>query len=214
MNRRRHDDHDSPFARAIGRSRFVVVIAVIAVMFVALSLFILGAFLALYSVWTATTTIAVGDMGSTELTVRFLEIVTVMFKAVVFYLIGVGLYSLFIAPLNLAVALGVETLNDLEAKIVSVVVVILGVRFLEAFIEWENSMDVLMRAGATALVVFALVFFQRYTHKEGQEHKLRQPDVQERAKLEMFERQHERQEIRPEEVEQGGGTRAERREIP
>ena len=44
--------------------------------------------------------------------------------------IGVGLYSLFIAPLNLTVSLGVETLSDLESKVLSVVVVIMAVTFL------------------------------------------------------------------------------------
>ena len=52
-----------------------------------------------------------------ELTVEFLEIVSLMLKAVVFYLIGVGLWSLFVAPLNITVSLGVRTLSDLEAKV-------------------------------------------------------------------------------------------------
>ena len=131
----------SPLARTIGRSRFVVMIAVAAVMMVALSLFLLGAILAALSVWDAWKGVFEGRIGSTDLTVEFLEVVSVMLKAVVFYIIGVGLYSLFMAPLNPTVALGVETLNDLESKVISVVIVILAVTFLEHFIRWERPVE-------------------------------------------------------------------------
>jgi uncharacterized membrane protein YqhA len=211
MNERRNvearngaDDDDptplSPFARAIGRSRFVVIIAVAAVMIVALSLFLLGTMLAAVSVWHAWKGVFEGQIGSTDLTVEFLEVVSVMLKAVVFYIIGVGLYSLFIAPLNLTVALGVETLNDLESKVISVVIVILGVTFLEHFIRWEQPLETLHYGGALALVVSSLVLFQMLSHRSKQEQKAHQPDVQARAKREMFHKDHEQQEILPDEI--------------
>lgn len=74
-----------------------------------------------------------------------------MLEAVVFFLIGVGLFSLFIAPLNLAVALGVETLNDLEERLISVVVAVLAVTFLQHFIRWEAPPDTLQFGAALAL---------------------------------------------------------------
>lgn len=198
------DDDDptplTPLARAIGRSRFVVMIAVAAVMIVALSLFLLGAILAALSVWHAWKGVFEGQIGSTDLTVEFLEVVSVMLKAVVFYIIGVGLYSLFIAPLNLTVALGVETLNDLESKVISVVIVILGVTFLEHFIRWEQPVEMLQYGGALALVVAALVLFQMFSHRAKQDQKAHDPDVQARAKREMFHKDHEQQEIEPDEI--------------
>lgn len=110
------DQHGSPLARLICRSRIIVIVAVAAVMASAISLFLLGAALAGETIWSAWRQVLGGEIGTTLLTVRFLEIVTVMLKAVFFYIIGVGLYSLFISPLNVTVALGVETLNDLETK--------------------------------------------------------------------------------------------------
>ncbi len=190
----------SPLARAIGRSRFVVMLAVAAVMIVALSLFLLGTILAAVSVWHAWKGVFEGQIGSTDLTVEFLEVVSVMLKAVVFYIIGVGLYSLFIAPLNLTVALGVETLNDLESKVISVVIVILGVTFLEHFIRWEHPIETLQYGAALALVVAALVLFQMLSHRAKQDQKAHHPDVQARAKREMFHEDHEQQEIKPDEI--------------
>jgi len=142
-----------------------VILAVVAVLLVALSLFLMGAIMAAFGLWRAWGQVLHGHMDSAELTVQFLEIVSMMLKAVVMYLIGVGLYSLFMEPLNVTVALGVETLGDLESKVVSVVVVIMAVTFLEHFIRWENAAQTLQYGAALALVVGALVAFQFYNHR-------------------------------------------------
>jgi uncharacterized membrane protein YqhA len=183
---------DTPLAWLIGRSRLIVVVAVLAVLLSAFSLFLLGAWLALTTVWTTWRDVAVGDVGSTDIIIRFLEIVTVMLKAVFFYLIGVGFYSLFIAPLNVTVALGVESLNDLESKIISVIVVIMAVDFLERFIS-GSGLELFYSAGSLAVVVAALVFFKIYTNREGYEARKRRD--QDLARVEMFERDHEKQDV-------------------
>lgn len=90
----------TPLNRAIGRSRYIVLFAVVAVMLVAGSLFLLGTLQALDAVYNAWVSVWRGELNSTDLTVKFLEIVSVMLKAVVFYIIGVGLYSLFISTLR------------------------------------------------------------------------------------------------------------------
>jgi uncharacterized membrane protein YqhA len=185
------DEHDSPVARLIGRSRLIVFVAVFAVLVCAVSLFLLGGVLAADAVWSAWRDVIAGRIEPTDLSVRFLEIVSVMLKAVFFYLIGVGLYSLFIAPLNVTVALGVETLNDLETKVISVIIVIMSVRFLERFIEGEGGLDLIYRAVALSAVTAALVFFKIFTHREGQERKQERPSRH--ARRDMFEAEHERQ---------------------
>lgn len=186
------------FSQTIGHSRFIVLLAVIAVLLVAVSLFLLGTIQAVAGVWKAWKDVFEGHVHSTRLTVEFLEIVSVMLKAVVFYIIGVGLYSLFVAPLNITISLGVETLYDLESKIVSVVVVILGVTFLQHFILWKDPLSTLQFGGAMALAVVPLVLFQRYAHKAKEEQKSHSPDEQVRAQRSMFEESDEKAEITPE----------------
>ncbi|WP_264777454.1 YqhA family protein [Deinococcus aetherius] len=184
----------------IGRTRFVVLIAVIAVLLVAFSLFLQGTLLALttiYETWRGTFTEGIGSQSGT-LAVEFLEVVSTMLKAVVFYIIGVGLYSLFIRPLNLTSALGVESLSDLEQKVVSVVIVILGVTFLEHFIRWEDPQETLYFAGSLALAGGALVFFQRVHRGSGGD--LQQPEAKLRARRELFEHDSEQRKIRETDV--------------
>lgn len=183
------------FSQVIGHSRYIVLLAVVAVLLVALSLFIFGAIEAIAGIWHAWRDLLAGELGTTRLTVEFLEIVSVMLKAVVFYIIGVGLYSLFVAPLNITVSLGVQTLNDLESKVVSVIVVILGVTFLEHFVRWENPMATLQFGAALALAVIPLVLFQRFTHKAKEEQRAHKPNEQLHAQQSMFEESHEKADI-------------------
>jgi uncharacterized membrane protein YqhA len=190
------------FSQLIGHTRYVVLLAVVAVLLVALSLFVFGAIEALAGVWRAWKNLLSGELGATSLTVEFLEIVSLMLKAVVFYIIGVGLYSLFVAPLNITVSLGVQTLNDLESKVVSVIVVIMGVTFLAHFIRWDDPVATLQFGAAMALVVGPLVLFQRYTHKAKEEQKAHNPDEQARAQRSMFEKDQEKASI-PARDEQG-----------
>ena len=205
--------HDSPdnsppadlplagFGRVIGRSRYVVLIAVVAVLLVSLTLFLLGALNAFAVTWKAwREAYALGEFASTDLLIEILGVIDVMLRAVVFYIIGVGLYSLFIAPLNLTAALGVESLIDLETKVISVVIVILAVAFLEHFVRWEKPAETLHFAAALAIVVASLVIFQWNNQRAKEFEKTHRPEVQARAQSEMFQGKHEEREIRPEET--------------
>ena len=103
------------FGRFIARSRYVVLIAVVAVLLVSLTLFLLGALNAFAVTWKVWREAYMhGEFASTNLLIDILGVIDVMLRAVIFYIIGVGLYSLFIAPLNLTAALGVESLIDLD----------------------------------------------------------------------------------------------------
>ncbi|MBA3322439.1 MAG: YqhA family protein [Pyrinomonadaceae bacterium] len=191
----------SVLGRMIGRTRYVVIIAVIAVLLLSLSLFLLGAISAVQLIVEAWRELFQrGGTGETQLVVKTLSIIGVMLRAVVFYIIGVGLYSLFIAPLNLTTALGVESLNDLESKVVSVVVVILAVKFLQEFVQWDDAVVLMQVGGTMAAVIAALVLFQWNSRRAKEFAKEHSPDVQKRAQAEMFQEDKEEREISPDEI--------------
>lgn len=192
---------DTSFSRVIGQSRFIVLLAVVSVLLVAVALFLIGVVQAVSGIWSAAQAVAGGDFEATTVTLRFLDIVSTMLKAVVFYIIGVGLYSLFIVPLNLTLSLGVESLNDLEDKIISVVVVILAVTFLERFVRWKDALQTLEFGAALAVVVMALMFFKRHIQHAKQELQAKNPDVAARAKKELFEQDNEQHIISEAELE-------------
>lgn len=184
------------FGRAVGRTRYAVLVAVVAVLLVSITLFLLGAaagVVAVVKAWDAA--IRHGQFGSTDLTVEFLTVIGVMLRAVVFYIIGVGLYSLFIEPLNLTAALGIESLVDLESKVISVVVVIMAVTFLQHFIRWENPVELLQHGATLSLVTAALVLFQWNNRQSKEFAKVHAPDEQKKAASEMFHEDKEKREI-------------------
>ena len=189
----------APLAEMIGKTRFVVLIAVVSVILVSVALFVLGASLAVQGIWHATQSVLRGELAATSITVDLLEVVSVMLKAVVFYLIGVGFYSLFIAPLNVTAALGIRSFNDLEIKVVSVVVVIMAVTFLEHFIRWDQAVETLLYGLSLGVVVAALVFFQMHTHRAAREDEHEDARTRVEAQRQLFHEDHEEREVRPDE---------------
>ena len=184
-----------------------MLVAVISVILVSAALFVIGAGLAVQGVIGAVTSAFSGQLTETSVTVDLLEVVSVMLKAVVFYLIGVGFYSLFIAPLNLTAALGIRSFNDLEIKVVSVVVVIMAVTFLEHFIRWDQAVETLLYGLSLGIVVGALVFFQKHSHSEAREDEHEDALARLRAQRHMFHEQEEEREIQPDEAPAENGAR-------
>lgn len=87
-----------------------------------------------------------------------------------------------------------ETLNDLEERVISVVVAVLAITFLQHFIRWQELLETL-QFGA-ALTVASLVLFQRNNHRATEDQKAHQPDTQQRSRQKMFHEYEERHEIR------------------
>ncbi len=150
--------------RMIENTHYVVLIAVLAVLAISMTIFVFGA---IESAIKIRNLIQHAELKSHVLTislvVEFLEIISDMLKAVIFYLVGMAFYSLFIQPLSICMTLGVKSLRDLEAQLINVIVVILAVEFLEHFILWEEPDKVLKFAISLGLVVSALVFFRYFS---------------------------------------------------
>ena len=181
----------------LGRSRYLVFVAVLSVMLTAFSLFLIGAVQAIRALYRSWSDVANGIFSAHGISMsRDLNIVSTMLEAVVFYLVGVGLYSLFISPLNVAVALGIESLTDLESKILSVIIVIMGSTFLQHFVRWKDPEGTLEFGGALAIVVVSLVSLQWLGHRVTEMQKSSSLKTQIRAQQEMFHELTEQHEVR------------------
>ncbi|MHB1563058.1 MAG: YqhA family protein [Leptospirillum sp.] len=181
----------------LGRSRYLVFVAVLSVMVTAFSLFLIGAVQAVGALYQSWSDVAKGVFSSHGISMsRDLNIVSTMLEAVVFYLVGVGLYSLFISPLNVAVALGIESLTDLESKVLSVIIVIMGATFLQHFVRWKDPVGTLEFGGSLAIVVISLVSLQWLGHRATETQKAYSLKTQIRAQQEMFHEATEQHEVR------------------
>ncbi len=160
MNEPAPPPFQTALASLLARSRYAILLAVIAMVAVAIGLFGLAIALAARDLADAYRDLANGEFDATEVKVNFLQTVTIVLKAVVFYLIGTGLFSLFIGPLPMPAAGRIDSLTDLEVKIIGVIVVILGTSFLERFGSQGDAGDSLLSAGALTVAVVGLAIFQ------------------------------------------------------
>jgi uncharacterized membrane protein YqhA len=87
---------------------------------------------------------------------------------------AVGLYDLFIKEIHagqtvsLPAWLDMHDLNDLKARIIAMIVMVLSVSFAEVAVDSTDGHQVLELGGGIALVIVALTIFNRLTgHRDG-----------------------------------------------
>jgi uncharacterized membrane protein YqhA len=93
-----------------------------------------------------------------------IEIIDLFLVATVAYITAVGLYKLFISNthIELPTRLKINSLKDLEDKIIGVVVAALAVAFLGQAAGSDEPAALLNYGGGIALVIAALAFFISY----------------------------------------------------
>jgi uncharacterized membrane protein YqhA len=142
----------------LSSSRYLVLLAVLAAFASAVTLLIFGAY---------ETALEIGHILGGEfpksLAATFIEIADLVLLGVVMYLIALGLYELFIDDtIPFPKWLEIHTLDDLKSKLISVVIVVMGVDFLKQIVTWDGERNLLTLGGGIALVIAALTYFLSY----------------------------------------------------
>jgi uncharacterized membrane protein YqhA len=101
--------------------------------------------------------------------VTVVETIDLFLVAAVGYITAVGLYRLFISNTedHLLDRVRIETLNDLESKIIGVVIAALAVTFLGKVVEALDPMAVLQMGLGIALVIAGLCLYVRLAGTTG-----------------------------------------------
>lgn len=154
--------------KILGRSRFLVLIAVTGSFLAATSLLLYGGFEVIALIWEAVTYGAVSSKGAKALALSMIEVVDLFLLGTVFYIVALGLYELFIDDtLELPSWLEIHSLDDLKNKLVGVVIVVLAVLFLGQIVAWDGRRDLLGFGAAIAMVIAALTWFLGQKVKKG-----------------------------------------------
>lgn len=91
-----------------------------------------------------------------------IKLVDVVLIATIVQVVAFGLYSLFVDPdLRIPDWLRTSDPEDLKKKLAGIVIIMLGVLFLEEAIHWRSERDLLSFGLAIAAIVFALGYFSR-----------------------------------------------------
>jgi uncharacterized membrane protein YqhA len=146
--------------RIIEKSRYMVLVAVLSSLLAAAAAFGLG---------VAKTAAVVVEVilyrGSNALTVvRLIEVMDKFLIAVGLYIFAAGLYELFFEELDLPEWLAVRSLNGLKARLSSIIILVMGITFLERMVAYRDGTSLLYLAISVTLVAGVLIVFA-YIHE-------------------------------------------------
>jgi uncharacterized membrane protein YqhA len=92
-----------------------------------------------------------------QLMLECIEVLDAFLLGTAFFIVALGLYELFIKrPTSSPSWLHVRDLNDLKARLLGVVIVVLSVFFLEQVINWDGKSNILGLGIAEALMIGAI----------------------------------------------------------
>ena len=144
----------------LGSARYLVLIAVVGALVASVCLLVYGFLEGGKLVWYLFEKAEVTRKGAKEMALEFIEIIDLFLMGTVFYIVSVGLYSLFIDPtVPTPEWLKIRTLDDLKNKLVAVVIVVLAVVFLGQAVAWDGARDLMGLGVGIAAVIAALTWF-------------------------------------------------------
>ncbi len=155
------------FRRIFTYTRYLIGFAVLGAFIAAVTTLVYGAVTTVKIAVDAFTAAAFTGKAAKGLALGFIEMIDLFLLGTVFYIVALGLYELFIDDtLEMPAWLQIHHLDDLKAKLVSVVIVILGVLFLGQVVTWDGERDLLPFGAGIALVIAALTYMlsQRRGH--------------------------------------------------
>ncbi|MEP9411941.1 MAG: YqhA family protein [Candidatus Brocadia sp.] len=99
-----------------------------------------------------------------ELSVHFIAAIDLFMVAVVMFVMGIGLFELFVDK-DQSIAypywLKIRDLTDLKEKLIAAVVVVIVITFLKHIVKWEKPLETLYFGGSIAVVIMAITLFSR-----------------------------------------------------
>jgi uncharacterized membrane protein YqhA len=151
-------------ARFLAACRFLLIIPVVGCVLLTAGVVIMG----IGRIVTAgAQLLRAGDFSakaSKTMSLAVIEIIDLFLVGTVAYIAGIGIYKLFIsnAEIELPMRLKINTLKDLEDKIIGVIVAALAVAFLGQAANAYEPETLLSYGAGVALVIAALAFFVRH----------------------------------------------------
>ena len=144
-------------------SRFIVFIGVVSLMLASFAAFVWGAIKTVRLLGV----IFLSAGQSSEIAISLIQLVDAFLIATALLIVSTSLYELFVGDLNLPDSLVARDFNQLKAKLSNVIILVMGVTFLEHLIDWKNGLETMYFGIAVALVSAALVAFSYLGARSG-----------------------------------------------
>jgi uncharacterized membrane protein YqhA len=148
--------------KLLERGGLVVIVPVITLFISAILCGLYGAYLAVETIIGFFTNPEYRD--ATVLALRFFSDIDVFLLSIVLYIFALGLYELFIGKLNVPPWLSIETVDELKAKLASVLILFVAIAYVKLLVGWQNAVETLLFGAATGILIAVLI--QYYKAKE------------------------------------------------
>lgn len=149
-------------SKLLEKTRYLAIIGVLGLIVAALAAFVWGLFQTFYAV-----TLIVNSMGADAgITVALIEIVDSFLIATTFLIFSVNLYELFVADVDVPEWMVAHDLHELKAKLSSMIVMVMAVKFLEKLVDVKDYGNLLQFGAAVSLVSAVLIAFGYFGHKD------------------------------------------------
>lgn len=146
--------------------KFFTLLAVIGVVVLAIGVYLYS----FYEIFGVIKTIFFENPEDGEVILKALKAIDAVLLGVIFFIIGLGLFELFIHPIdNLPEWFQMKNIDQLKAMLVKVIVVVIGVSFTGRIVTWDGSTDLLGYGIGLGAVIFALSYFLKIKLKEEKE---------------------------------------------
>lgn len=159
---------EKAFEWSLDLSRGLVIIPVVVLVLAAAGAFVYGTFVFVHSVSEVVDhPLPVGSQVG-----LFLVDVDLFLIGATLLIAAIGLYELFISRVDVGSAprmprwLEMRDLNDLKARVIAMIILVVTVSFAELVVDVANSRQILEVGGGVAVVVTALTVFLRYGSQE------------------------------------------------
>lgn len=144
------------------KSKYLALIGVISLLAAAVAAFAGGLLQS-----AKTITLVFTSMGiDSAVTVEFIKTVDSFLIATAVLIFAVSLYELFVDKLDLPEWMLAHNLYELKAKLSSMIVLVMGVKFLEKLISSKNTAELLQTSAAIALMSAVLIAFGYFGKKD------------------------------------------------
>lgn len=147
--------------RLVGVTRWLMILAVLGCLAIATAILVYSSIDVVTMIRDALGS-TVSRKGGKALAVHGIEIIDRYLLAAVAYIVGLGLFALFIDDrVPVPGWLEIHSLDDLKNKLLRVVVLVIAVVFLGQLAAWDGGWEIAALGGGIAAVIAALGYFSR-----------------------------------------------------
>ncbi len=146
----------------LSKTRYIVVLGVLALLAASMGAFAWAALKAI----TVLNSIAASYGQDEHITTALVQVVDSALIASVLLVSAVSLYEIFIAKLDLPRGMVAHNLYELKAKLGSIVILAMALKFLEHLVEWKDASGTLLFGISIAVVSMALIALNHLSRKE------------------------------------------------